>query len=225
MEKTCTKCGEVKPYASFSPHKLGIGGVRSICKPCSVQQVMEYRKTEKGRESARRAARTYRRTPKGAQAHADSQRRSFASDPVKYLWSRAKRRAAQKGVPFAIEPSDIVIPERCPILGIPLRIGVHGFRVHEFGGDEDSMSLDRIVPELGYVPGNVAVISWRANRLKNNATLDELEALLRWLRVAAENVPKCDGVEPVRPMVVRSEPTAQCELFGQDESTEGKDRT
>lgn len=43
------------------------------------------------------------------------------------------------------------------------------------------MSLDRIVPSLGYVPGNVAVISHRANRIKSDATADELRAVADWL--------------------------------------------
>jgi hypothetical protein len=43
-------------------------------------------------------------------------------------------------------------------------------------------SLDRIVPELGYVKGNIAVISNRANSLKSNATLEELERLCAWLK-------------------------------------------
>lgn len=198
MEKVCTRCGEVKLYSEFSLHKAGRGGVRSICKPCSVRVVLEYRKTDKGRDVARKAAQKFRSTPKGAKAHSDSQRRSFQGNPAKYLLMRAKRRAVTKGVPFTITLSDIVIPERCPILGIPLKIGVHGFRMHEFGGEEDSMSLDRIVPDLGYIPGNVSVISWRANRLKNNATLEELEALVAWMREATKTVPR-DAIPFRRP--------------------------
>ena len=75
-----------------------------------------------------------------------------------------------------------MVPERCPILGTKLVVAKHVYRGHGFGGDEDSMSLDRILPELGYVPGNVAVISWRANRLKGSASVDELERLVQWLR-------------------------------------------
>ena len=223
MEKTCTKCGEAKLYASFSPHKLGIGGVRSICKPCSVKQVLEYRKTEKGRAVSQASVRRFRKTPNGAKAHAESQRRSFQNNPAKYLLGRANRRAAIKGVPFSITLADIVIPERCPILGIPIRVGVHGFRAHEFGGDEDSMSLDRIVPELGYVPGNVAVISWRANRLKNNATLTELEALLAWMRSASATVP---AVAPAMAIAApKARESVQGTLFDTASNTEETGRT
>lgn len=71
------------------------------------------------------------------------------------------------GVPFTITKEDIVIPTHCPILGIPLFRGPRG-------GGENSPSLDKVRPELGYVPGNVIVISNRANRLKADATIEEL---------------------------------------------------
>ena len=48
---------------------------------------------------------------------------------------------------------------------------------------DNSPTLDRIVPELGYVPGNVAVISWKANRLKGNNTDPELfEKVAKYIR-------------------------------------------
>jgi hypothetical protein len=42
---------------------------------------------------------------------------------------------------------------------------------------DNSITLDKIDPKLGYAAGNVALISWRANRLKSNATPDELQQL------------------------------------------------
>lgn len=43
-------------------------------------------------------------------------------------------------------------------------------------------SVDRIIPELGYTKGNVRVISNRANLLKNNASIEEIELVLEDLR-------------------------------------------
>jgi hypothetical protein len=86
--------------------------------------------------------------------------------------SNAKTRAKRAGVPFAISPEDIVIPSHCPILGLAL-----ARRLGRKGGCDQSPSLDRIVPELGYVPGNIVVISRRANRIKNDATIEELAAI------------------------------------------------
>ena len=90
------------------------------------------------------------------------------------MWSHAKLRAKRDGVPFAIKVTDILIPERCPILGIRLVRG----KGHPL---PCSPSLDRIVPALGYVVGNVAVISHRANRLKGNMPLSTLLAICKWV--------------------------------------------
>jgi len=82
----------------------------------------------------------------------------------------AKARAAKAGVPFNITPEDIVIPQLCPVLQIPLIVG-------QSQASDNSPSLDRVIPLLGYVRGNILVISNRANRIKNNATIPELRAV------------------------------------------------
>lgn len=95
--------------------------------------------------------------------------------PEHDLWSAAKERATKFDLPFNIVLDDIVIPEYCPILGIKLQRGKgkqHG----------PSPSLDRVFPELGYVKGNIAVISHRANSLKQNATIENLESLLAYMK-------------------------------------------
>ena len=40
------------------------------------------------------------------------------------------------------------------------------------------MNTDKIIPSLGYIENNIAIISQRANTLKNNATLDELKIIV-----------------------------------------------
>lgn len=80
------------------------------------------------------------------------------------------RHRAKKLIPFTIGRDDIVIPEFCPILGLRLYYGT-------WTDNHCSPSLDRIEPRLGYVPGNVRVISNRANILKRDATARELLAV------------------------------------------------
>lgn len=87
------------------------------------------------------------------------------------LYWLAKQRADRDGRPFSITMDDIVIPAVCPVLGIPIIPGVGKVT-------QNSPSLDRIKPERGYVPGNVRVISFRANSLKQDATVEELEKVL-----------------------------------------------
>lgn len=85
------------------------------------------------------------------------------------LWCGAKKRAGISGVPFNLKVGDIPdIPESCPVLGIEIVRGSDGRAI------DSSPSLDRIVPELGYVAGNVRVVSWRANRLRSDASAAEL---------------------------------------------------
>lgn len=91
------------------------------------------------------------------------------------MWHSSKKRAKKRGLPFDLTIEDIEVPEKCPILGLELKVGSESSR-------EISPSLDRIVPELGYVKGNIRVISLRANRLKSDASIEELEAILRYMK-------------------------------------------
>lgn len=82
-------------------------------------------------------------------------------------------RARKRGLEFSITESDISIPEFCPILGIPLSVGIGK-------ATANSPSLDRIDNTKGYVPGNVVVVSFKANTIKNNATVEELRKVLKF---------------------------------------------
>lgn len=105
----------------------------------------------------------------------NKQTNSFKTRNPKYqMVCSARARAKESGVPCTIKPSDIVIPEFCPVFGIRLDPGSRKFH-------DNSPSLDRIVPELGYVAGNIAVISFRANRVKGDASASELRTVADWV--------------------------------------------
>lgn len=87
-----------------------------------------------------------------------------------YLLARARTRAIEKGMEFTITKEDIIIPNKCPLLGIDI-IPKAKDRTH-------SPSLDRIDSSKGYTPDNIWVVSSRANTLKNDATLKELKTLV-----------------------------------------------
>lgn len=95
------------------------------------------------------------------------------NNPAHSLWLNCRSRATKNGIEFTITKEDIVIPEFCPILGIKMQIG---------GNRWNSPSVDRINPSLGYTKGNIAVISYRANKIKTDATPQELSAIVDWLR-------------------------------------------
>lgn len=90
------------------------------------------------------------------------------------MLKQARQRAKRFGVPFRLSVDDFEIPLRCPILGVKLK------PCRKRPGP-NSPSLDRIVPTRGYVPGNVAVMSYRANRIKFDATLRELRLVLKFI--------------------------------------------
>lgn len=104
------------------------------------------------------------------------------NDPARYLWRLAKRRAAALGVPFTIQVEDLSIPDKCPVLGIELVPVLSGTGTQLPG----TPSVDRLDPKLGYVPGNVTVISWRANSLKKDGSLMEFRKLVRWMKSKKE---------------------------------------
>jgi len=90
--------------------------------------------------------------------------------PAYTMFYDARKRAVSLNLPFNIEPSDIVVPEICPVLGIPLSTGDR----------ENAPSLDRLIPALGYVLGNIRVISFRANRIKSDASAEEIKRVLAY---------------------------------------------
>ena len=91
------------------------------------------------------------------------------------LWSSRKYWANKNGVKFDLKISDIVIPEFCPVLGIKLETGDHK-------SVESSPTLDRKIPSLGYVKNNIAVISHKANRMKSDMTISDVEMLLKYMK-------------------------------------------
>ena len=117
----------------------------------------------------------YQRSPEQIIARREYHRWLAKHEPVRKMFSHAKSRAKQLNVPFDLRRDDIVIPTFCPALGIPLIRGAG--KLHD-----GSPTLDRHIPEAGYVRGNVTVISHKANRIKNNATVLELEAVAAWIR-------------------------------------------
>lgn len=91
------------------------------------------------------------------------------------MWKEAKRRAKRDNLPFTILESEIIVPEICPVLGIKMQIGI-GSR------SDNSPSLDKIIPNKGYVKDNIKVISYRANRFKSDALLEEVEKVAAYMR-------------------------------------------
>ena len=99
----------------------------------------------------------------------DCGKKHYIKYPKIYLLRTAKYRAKKMGIPFNITIEDFEIPKVCPVFK---KLFVFGKGRQDF-----SISLDRINSSKGYEKGNIVIVSWRANHLKNDATLDELKAL------------------------------------------------
>jgi hypothetical protein len=102
------------------------------------------------------------------------------SDIGHALLIECRARAKKRGLPFDLVDGDIVVPPTCPVLGTPLRQGRGKLA-------DDTPTIDRIDPARGYVRGNVAVISWLANRIKSDCAAPEVfEAIAAYMRRGAQ---------------------------------------
>lgn len=125
---------------------------RSSCKTCSLKSisVTKYNTPEKRRDLHRK-------------------------DPRKVMLVHARKRAKDKNLDFNIDLNDIIIPEICPLLNIPLFVSDKKL-------GPNSPTIDRINNNKGYVKGNVLVISAKANTAKGSLSITELELLVKNLR-------------------------------------------
>lgn len=186
--KTCTKCKIEKPCDEFAPQKWGLYGRHAWCHACAAQDSRE--RAERDREKNRayqkalrlrdpeayRAKQKERRDRNGRAGVRAQQRAWHARNPARKILTQAKGRAKKFGLEFSITLDDLLpLPDVCPVLGIPLRKGVGS-------DDSNAFSLDRIDNSRGYIPGNIAVISRRANVLKRDAAPEEILALARWIQ-------------------------------------------
>lgn len=89
-------------------------------------------------------------------------------------FSRKKQNAKRSKWDWLITPTDIEFPLICPILGIEL----DWFSEYT---QENSPSFDRVDPTKGYIPGNVIICSWRANRIKNDGSAEEHRKIAEFL--------------------------------------------
>ena len=129
----------------------------------------------------------YRASDHGKEVRREEQRRRMANISVHQRKMRAvnsaRQNARKHGREFAIAVADLHWPDVCPVLGIRLNYGKSTNGLLSY----DTPSLDRHDHAKGYVKGNVVVMSWRANMLKRDASLDEIAMLFEYLRKTRSN--------------------------------------
>lgn len=91
-------------------------------------------------------------------------------NPKKLMLRRIVNKAKPRGLECTITEDDFDLPEYCPVLGIKLEFNEHWKQ-------DNSPTIDRIDNTKGYIPGNVQVISYRANWCKSDMSFEEIEKL------------------------------------------------
>jgi len=79
-----------------------------------------------------------------------------------------------RGSRITLKFSDLKYPTHCPILGIKLNY-------FNTSRKDNSVSIDRINNNKGYVKNNIQILSWRANRLKSDGTINEHIKIAKFL--------------------------------------------
>ena len=157
-KKPCKKCGTYEKYVS-----------NSACVFCL---------KEKQRLDGNKYAKKYRLKHKDElNIKSKSDYSEFGKKFIYLMWARAKKRSIEKEIPFNIELSDIVIPNICPVFNVPFSVSKNGK-----GPSDNSPSLDRMNSKLGYVKGNIQVISFKANRIKSDAEICDVEKVLEYMK-------------------------------------------
>jgi hypothetical protein len=104
----------------------------------------------------------------------------YHRERIKTIFMKRRIFANKNRLPFNITWQYLhqIFPKdfRCPVLG--MKMVWTGTR-----NGQNNPSLDRKVPDLGYVKGNVAWISYRANQIKNDATIEELEKIIDYSKM------------------------------------------
>lgn len=191
--KHCHKCDTTKLVTNFYKNIYHSDGLGNWCKECETtyrKQRYKKRKSSEITVTEKRCSKCKQTLPAslfrknadktdGLNVHCNMCSCASLRTPngkKRRMCYTAKRRAKELNLPFNITPEDFDMPTHCPILGIRLCL------THNPGGPkDDAPSLDRIIPSLGYVKGNVIVISQRANRIKNDSSIEELKKVVDFL--------------------------------------------
>lgn len=169
--KVCLQCEREKNLPDdFWRHKGRKDGFAERCKACCKKN---YNDDPEYHRQVSRDSHVRHRDKENAESRARF-KAMLVDEPERILWYKAKERARALKLPFTLTVDDLVIPEFCPVLGIPL---IHG----KGKWHANSPTVDRRIPELGYTKGNARVISWRANDLKKDGTLEEFQKIVAYM--------------------------------------------
>ena len=206
MGKNCIICGQENEYkrsntcsmkckekheAILLDQKFSKARERKLCKLCNkTKKYSEYRLVYK--KGVRET-----RTTRGWYANDKSIRYSWCRDceiiiaskryrknPYSQIYYNTKKRAKEKNFKFDLDKDFIKdlydnAPKYCPVLGIEMRYAEIGTKKNQ---SDNSPSIDRIDPRKGYTKDNVIIMSNLANRIKTDATKEQIEKVWKFLK-------------------------------------------
>lgn len=212
MNKICNFCNNTKSIESFSKDKSKKDGLSIYCKFCITikNKTNYYKSPETFREKTRiyieknknniiyinmkkesnknyyiknsnkikEISKIYRQ--KNKEIRSQKRKEDHRKNPIPNMIQSSRERAKKKGIEHNLTNTDIIIPKVCPVLGIPIIVG-------EGKPTPNSPSIDRIDNTKGYTKDNIIIVSWRANDLKRNATIEELEKILVFYKGITKN--------------------------------------
>lgn len=163
----CPRCEETKPANAFSKSKFRKNGRCDKCKVCAAAEWQQFRHGP-GYEKRQKKAETTRRRNKR-----EDPRAYWAQLTKGNVVARAKARGEVTDIDNAwllANANDI-----CPLLETPLKYDNTWMA-------PDSAAIDRIDNDVGYFKHNCWIISALANRIKTNATVEQIETVARNFR-------------------------------------------
>ena len=150
--KKCSRCKIIKNINKFYFNKSQKDGKDNQCKKCKKEYRIKHSETNKIK-----------------------QKENHKNNPLKRIYYDAKKRAKKKNIEFNIKLEDLNFPKLCPVLQIPLFVS--GSKC-----TNNSPTIDRINNNEGYIKDNVLIVSFKANTIKNNSTIEELEKILNFYK-------------------------------------------
>jgi len=162
--KTCTDCKEYLPLTSFNKKLKNKNVLRAICKKCSRKHQVTYSNTEKG---------FITNLFNGIKSKVNKTRYKKFSEEEK---NKHRCHVTKEKFIELFEKHKKIFGYTCALTGVPVVLKVTN---HSESNKSNTLSVDRLNPEIGYTEKNIIFVSSKANQMKNAVTKDLCIAILK----------------------------------------------
>lgn len=163
-EKYCPVCEKTKVTDDFNVSTRSEDGLQFLCRDCySKHDAINNGKDKNYFRKLRSSV-----DSKFKQKLQTQKKENSRKNHITVMLANAKKRAIKKGIEFSLTKEDIIIPDKCPLLGVEFVIGTK--ENYDF-----TPTIDRIDNTKGYIPGNIQIITNKANSMKNSASFEMLQ--------------------------------------------------